>query len=269
MGITKSLGKKEKNDKFYTKPQIAATLLDELDLSSYSYIIEPSAGNGSFSKQIPNCIALDIEPENSSIIKKDFFSYDAPQDLSILVVGNPPFGEQSSLAIRFFNHAATFSNTIAFVLPKSFRKYSIQNRLDLNFWLEKEIEMSENSFLLEGEDYNVPCVFQIWKRKEEKREKVELPKESKYFSFVKTREEADFRIQRVGGNAGKAYLDKNGAISSNYYLANTSSFSTEKLVEKLNEVKYQSLEDTVGPRSLPKGGLIYYSSLRLEEKNEN
>lgn len=268
-GTTKSLGKKEKNDKFYTKPRIAAMLLNELDLSSYSCIVEPSAGNGSFSKQIPNCIALDIEPEDESIIKEDFFSYSAPQAYPILVVGNPPFGEQSSLAIKFFNHAASFAETIAFVLPKSFRKVSIQNKLDLNFWLVKETEMPENSFLLGEEDYSVPCMFQVWKKREEKRERIDFPKESKYFSFVKTKEEADFRIQRVGGNAGRAYLDKNGAISSNYYLVNTSSFPTEKLVEKLNEVKYQSLEDTVGPKSLPKGELIYYSNLVLEGNNES
>lgn len=238
-------------------------------MSFYACIVEPSAGNGSFSKQIPNCIALDIEPEDDSIIKGDFFSYVAPQIYPILVVGNPPFGEQSSLAIKFFNYAATFADTIAFVLPKSFRKVSIQNKLDLNFWLDKEVELPENSFLLGGENYNVPCAFQVWKKREEKRKRIDFPKESKYFSFIKTKEEADFRIQRVGGNAGKAYLDKNGAISSNYYLTNISSFSTKELVEKLNEVKYLSLEDTVGPKSLPKGELIYYSNLVLEDNNES
>lgn len=73
-GITKSLEKKEKNDKFYTKPEIAAWLLQEIHLSSYSLVIEPFAGNGSFSNQIINCVALDIEPESSNIQKQDFFN---------------------------------------------------------------------------------------------------------------------------------------------------------------------------------------------------
>lgn len=38
-------------DKFYTKTAIAAECIGLIpDLSSYSLIIEPSAGNGSFSK---------------------------------------------------------------------------------------------------------------------------------------------------------------------------------------------------------------------------
>lgn len=91
--------------------------------------------------------------------------------------------------------------------------------------------------------------------------------ESKYFSFVKTKEEADFRIQRVGGNAGKAFLDKNDALSSNYYLKNTSEYETEKLISILNTIKYETVEYTVGPKSLPKGELIYYSNLLLNGGN--
>lgn len=260
------MGKKEKNDKFYTKPEIAAQFLRELDLSSYSLIIEPSAGNGSFSNFIPNCIALDIEPENDKIVKQDFFMYE-PQRGNILVVGNPPFGEQSTMAIQFFNHAAKFAKTIAFVLPRSFKKVSIQNKLDLSFWLIREVEIPKNSFLLQEQDYDVPCVFQIWKRKKEKREKIIFPMRSKYFSFVKTKEEADFRIQRVGGDAGKAFLDKNGALSSNYYLKNISEYEIEKLVSLLNAVKYETIEYTVGPKSLPKGELIYYNNLLLNGGN--
>lgn len=239
-----------------------------MDLSSYSLIIEPSAGSGSFSNLIPNCIALDIEPENEKITKQDFFTYIPPQQENILVIGNPPFREQSTMAIRFFNYAAQFADTIAFILPKSFRKVSIQNKIDLGFWLLKEIELPKNSFLLEKQEYDVPCIFQVWERRENRREKINFPKESQYFSFVKEKEKADFRIQRVGGNAGKAFLDKNGALSSNYYLKNVSRHSTEKLVYLLNQVIYDTIEDTVGPKSLPKGELIYYSNLTLEEKNE-
>ena len=43
MGITKSKGHKELNDKFYTNPDIAKKCLDLLDLSSYdNYLNEPS-----------------------------------------------------------------------------------------------------------------------------------------------------------------------------------------------------------------------------------
>ena len=56
-------------DKFYTQIKIAKECIDLVpDLDTYDLIIEPSAGNGSFSSQL-NCIAYDIEPENKNIIK--------------------------------------------------------------------------------------------------------------------------------------------------------------------------------------------------------
>lgn len=266
-GTTKSLGRKNALDKFYTKYDIAARLIKNFNFSNYDLIIEPSAGNGAFSKQIQNCLALDIAPQDDSIIQQDFFTFSPSSKGKILTIGNPPFGEQAKLAIDFFNYAAKFSTTIAFILPKSFKKISIQNRLDLNFHLVKEEELPTDSFLLEGEDYSVPCVFQIWERKNEKRVKIKMPTTSDYFDFTKDKEKADFRIQRVGGKAGVAFNDKEGAISSNYYLINKSQFSTEELVKILNTVVYYSLEDTVGPKSLPKGELISESNIILQEKS--
>lgn len=265
MATTKSLGKKNQFDKFYTKPEIAEKLLGILDLNKFQTIIEPSAGNGSFSKLIPNCIALDIKPEDESILRQDFLTYSPPLNRgSTLVIGNPPFGEQSKIAIEFFRHAADFADTIAFILPKSFRKISIQNKLPLTFGLKYEQELPKTSFLLNGEPYDVPCVFQVWEKQTKPRKKIILPTTSPYFTFTKSITEADFRIQRVGGNAGKAFSNKDGAASSNYYLVNTSSVSTPTLVELPNQVRYESLDDTVGPRSLPKGELVYFSTQFLD-----
>ena len=56
-------------DKFYTQVEVAKECIDLVpDLDTYDLIIEPSAGDGSFSSQL-NCIAYDIEPENKNIIK--------------------------------------------------------------------------------------------------------------------------------------------------------------------------------------------------------
>lgn len=267
-GTTKSLGKKTLFDKFYTKPEVAKFLINKFNLSEYDFIMEPSAGNGAFSNQIKNCYAIDIEPQSSSIIKQDFFTYTGNPNIKTLVIGNPPFGEQGNLAIKFFNHSATFATTIGFILPRSFKKISVQNRLNLFFHLKEEIELEDNNFLLEGKEYNVPCVFQIWEKSENKREVIEFPKISKILQFVKTKEEADFRIQRVGGNAGKAFLNKDGALSSNYYVKNISELTNEELIEKINSLKYISVEDTVGPKSLPKGELIYLLEKKMEDDIE-
>ena len=55
--------KKHINDKFYTKPEVAINLISYLNIDEYDMIIEPSAGNGSFSNNInhKNLISLDIE----------------------------------------------------------------------------------------------------------------------------------------------------------------------------------------------------------------
>ena len=267
-GTTKSLGRKNKYDKFYTKSEVANYLISQIDINKYDFILEPSAGSGAFSNLIENCFAIDIEPENGSILKQDFFLFSKERG-NILTIGNPPFGEQNNLAIKFFNHAAEFSQTIAFIFPKSFKKISIQNKLNLNYKLIKEIDLDENSFTLDGEDYNVPCIFQICEHSLERREKIIFPKASNYFSFTKDKNTADFRVQRVGGRAGQAFNDKNGAESSNYYLINSSNMPTKELVSILNRVQYASIEDTVGPKSLPKGEFIYYSNLAIEKEKNN
>lgn len=144
---------------------MAINLLSEIEnMESYDLIIEPSAGNGSFSNNIPNCLALDIAPEHPSIKQQDFFSLKISNDKykKVLTVGNPPFGKKAKLAIDFFNYAGKFSTTIAFIVPLQFRKWSVQSKLDINFKLIKDITLERNSFLANGKDYNLNCCFQIW-----------------------------------------------------------------------------------------------------------
>ena len=74
---------KKNNDKFYTKPEIADDLikflLSKVDIDKNDIIIEPSAGNGSFSNN-SNLInyrveAYDILPENKNVKKMNWFDY--------------------------------------------------------------------------------------------------------------------------------------------------------------------------------------------------
>jgi predicted RNA methylase len=118
-------------DKYYTLPSIAKKCINLVSkhyyLDKFDLIIEPSAGNGSFSKLIDNCIAYDIEPEDVCILKQDFLEYKHKgTDDEVLVIGNPPFGRQSSTAKAFVSHAVEFATVIAFILPKSFKKESFK-----------------------------------------------------------------------------------------------------------------------------------------------
>lgn len=263
-GTTKSLGNKHILDKFYTKEEVAKDLIHKLDLKKYSVIIEPSAGCGAFSYALDDLNwerarleSYDLEPEGEGILKQDWFLLDKTpyKDEKVLVVGNPPFGNNGSLAMKFIKESAKIADCIAFILPRGFRKESVKNRIPLNYWLTYEEDLPKNSFELEGKDYDVPCVYQVWEKKEVNREKVIRNKISEYIKFV-SQEEADFRIQRVGGSAGKAFTNLGVSSSSNYFVKNTSRYTTEELIHKINKISIPSIDHTTGPRSISKGELV-------------
>jgi hypothetical protein len=196
-------------DQFYTDPKYASHFLDiintTVDLSQYSLLLEPSAGTGSFFNIMdPNKrVGLDLDPKADEIIKTDFFDWIAPHR-NIATIGNPPFGKNAGLAVKFFNHAATFSKVIAFVIPRTFRKASVINRLNENFHLVYDETVPDNSFIFKGNQYDVWCCAQIWIRKDEKRKEIPTLKfdaVSNWFEKVSPAE-SDFSVQRVGGKAG-------------------------------------------------------------------
>jgi hypothetical protein len=217
----------------------------------YDIIIEPSAGRGSFSNKL-NCIAFDINPEHSSIIKQDYLLWNINIDITknILVIGNPPFGNQSSLAFKFINKSI-FANTIAFILPKSFKKQSFQNRFPDYFHLDKEIDLPENSFILTDCEYDVPCVFQIWNKKNNKRIKIK-DKQPISFVFCKKTEEPDFSIRRVGVNAGKLFNDHNRSEQSHYFIKCN---DKPLFLDKWNNIIWEH-NNTAGCNSISKQEII-------------
>jgi hypothetical protein len=161
------------NDKFHTKLEVARDCVDELkkyvDLET-SVVVEPSAGNGAFLNFLPpHTIGLDIAPEDERIAKQDFFEYDhPPSDKKTIVVGNPPFGICNKLSIGFFNHAAKFADVIAFIIPLTWRKRSINIRLNRNFHLVSDTILSRKAF--DDPKVHVFCCFQIWEKRNDVRE---------------------------------------------------------------------------------------------------
>lgn len=243
-------------EQFYTSSENVNFCLEKIDLSKYDLIIEPSAGNGSFSSVIPNCIAYDIAPKNINIIKQDFLLLDTKQfsNKKILTVGNPPFGRQSSLAIKFINKAAEFSNTIAFILPKSFKKESILSRLNEHLFLESVYELPNTLFNFEDKTFDIPCSFFIFIKKEQIRKKESLPVVDD-FSFV-DKENADCSIRRVGFYAGKIE-GLNVSKSSHYFIK----WNTTEAKNNYLKLKFD-FDNTVGARSLSKSEIIkkYYNT---------
>ena len=114
------------------------------------------------------------------------------------MVGNPPFGKNSSLALRFVNKAAEFAEIVAFILPCTFKKASVLRKLNPNLHLLGELKLEQNAFEFEGAAYDVPCVFQVWQRKSARRPVADSPLVHPDFQFCGP-EEASFAIRRVGG----------------------------------------------------------------------
>jgi len=258
-GTTKSLGRKSALDKLYTKPAVAWSCIDFVGLAGYDLVIEPSAGSGTFSSQMPGCLALDLEPADPSVREQDWFTYQETRqaDRRTLVIGNPPFGQQNSLAVRFINHAATFADTIAFILPRSFRKPSVVARLNGHLHLRAEMDLAADSFTLEGVDYAVPAIFQIWDWRPELRIFPPRRLTSPHFHFVAKEAQPDLRIARVGGRAGWASTDLNVAAASNYFLClDDPDISIPEFVALVNTLSFPGREFGVGPRTICKDELI-------------
>ena len=128
-------------DQFYTKKEVVISCLKDIDFTLYDVVIEPSAGDGAFFDEIPhkNKIGYDIDPKKNNIIKCDFLTidHDIFSGKNVLSIGNPPFGRNSSMALKFIKKSALFATTIAFILPKGFKKRSTIDKIPLNFEIKK------------------------------------------------------------------------------------------------------------------------------------
>lgn len=161
-------------DKYYTKSEIALNcynkMLELLGNTKKILFIEPSAGSGVFLSHIKEAkLGFDIAPTNRDIIKNDFLNDNIIEKIGIkylnynkVFIGNPPFGNKSSLAIEFVNKALSYSNIVGFIVPIQFRKWSVQSKINKNAQLILDMNLVENAFEFMGKDYKVRCCFQIW-----------------------------------------------------------------------------------------------------------
>ena len=73
-------------DRFYTPQSSAEYCINTIEnIKDYDLIIEPSAGSGSFSNLIPECLAYDIASQNDTIITQDYLELkELPEHLSLI-----------------------------------------------------------------------------------------------------------------------------------------------------------------------------------------
>ena len=163
---------RENLDKYYTKSSVAKFCYDAYVNFLSSKIVgnvlfvEPSAGSGSFLNLIEYTkLGFDIAPENSNIVKLDFLKDSIKKYIkskNVFIIGNPPFGSKSKLAIDFLNTSLKYSKYVGFIVPIQFRKYGVQRNIKQNARLVLDIDLDDDSFTFAESDYNVSCCFQIW-----------------------------------------------------------------------------------------------------------
>ncbi|MFM2352092.1 MAG: hypothetical protein RL096_573 [Actinomycetota bacterium] len=168
-------------EQYYTPKDLAETLMKEVeilvpDLASRA-VIEPAGGTGSFIEAaraagVTDFLSFDIEPKHRDVLKADFLA--APiHTQDAVTISNPPFGRNNSLSIPFFNKAADHSEFICFIVPRSWRKWSVINRLDRRFHLiaDHDIQIDYENDIGEklSQRNGLNTCFQVWQRKTEPR----------------------------------------------------------------------------------------------------
>ncbi len=266
-------------DKYYTKTDVVKDCIEllkkHISIANDDLIIEPSAGNGAFITGIKELGTkfkfFDIEPEHLEIEKKDYLDlvFDFKKDYNkIHVIGNPPFGRQSSLAIKFIKKSAEFADTIAFILPKSFKKDSMQKHFPLEYHLISQEDLPQKSFLVNDLEFDVPCIFQIWVKKDTPRKLPDVVA-AEGFEFVKKNESPDISFRRVGVNAGNIDTDCASKSEQSHYFIKFNNITTsqspsqsqssnsrlDKIITKLKNIKFTE-HNTVGPKSISKQEII-------------
>jgi hypothetical protein len=260
-------------DKFYTIPVIVEKCLTSIGTrykwSDWGLVIEPSAGNGSFLTRIPTTkkVGIDISPDHKDIIKQDFLTYNPPNITGkILVIGNPPFGRVSSLAVKFFNYASKWADVIAFIIPRTFRRVSVQNKLNTNFHLvfDEEIPTNPCSF---SPPMMVKCCFQIWEKKETKRIIIELSTSHNDWDFLGfgPKDEngqptppkgADFALRAYGGKCGEIVDTGLETLRPKSWHWIKSKINKKTLIKRFNTLDYTLSLDTARQNSIGRGELV-------------
>lgn len=270
-------GKFRTNDKdqYYTSPAVAKacveSVLKELPYTRKALWIEPSAGSGAFLKELPagtKSLGIDLDPKSAGIQQADFLEWEPPAGLPMMKVyfGNPPFGRQGSLARKFLEKASRYAQVMAFILPRSFMKPSMQTSIPLIFHLVALKELDKNSFLVNEKPYDVPCVFQIWERRSTERV-LEGKVAAVGYSYTKDTN-WDLAIRRVGGLAGRAFLKSDEmrlATQSHYFIKFDLPIHKEKVIEiKKVLCSHQFPSNTTGPRSLSQSEVNHVLNRILE-----
>ena len=173
-GNTRVTGKEQ----YYTPSNLSLEIIERvcknIEDPTSRVFLEPAGGTGSFIEAakmfgFSAIESTDIEPKHPLVREQDFLA--AKLKLSNAVcVTNPPFGRNNSLSVPFFNKAAEYADLIAFIVPRSWRKWSVLNRLNFSFHLVDDWNLDIDYVDEDGKSThgvgNLRTCVQVWKKNE-------------------------------------------------------------------------------------------------------
>jgi hypothetical protein len=208
-GNTRVTGKEQ----FYTPKPLAKELVSQVQgvIGSLAgkTILEPAGGTGAFIEAVleagaSEVISFDIEPLHEKVQLGSFLDQEITEQ-NLITISNPPFGRNNALSVPFFNRAALVSDAICFIVPRSWRKWSVTNRLDMNFELAMDMDLNIDYVDAEDElisDKNrLATCFQIWKRTENTRVPIRITDMGVVKKVLP--EQADVSLTTFGYGCGK------------------------------------------------------------------
>ena len=217
--MTKKLGNRRVSgtEQYYTPRNLADELvkrtLKAIPRATEKSFLEPAGGTGSFIEAlnmagITAVTSVDKYPMHPGVIQADFLEWET-MDTDLLTISNPPFGRNNALSVPFFNRAAKFSSHIAFLVPRSWRKWSVQNRLDTRFHLVLDVDVAVQYEDVLGAKIakrnDLRTCFQIWEKRLELRPVIAVPDNG--FIQKSSPDDADLAIRVFGYGCGTVMND--------------------------------------------------------------
>lgn len=253
-------------DKYYTSKELAKHCIDVVNGLGLEITetIEPSAGNGSFSLQIPNCIAYDLEPEHESIIKQDFLKLELPYKKGRLFIGNPPFGTSNTLSVSFYKQATKMGDYIAFILPVS----QYNNNQQMYYF---DLIHSEVLPLIEYSGQKLMCCFNVYKRSDSGLNTKPYDYTLKDITILEWRRGGSYKIPEkydLGicswGSVGKEIKHQGQFALENYIIVNNAKFK-DVVIKKMKEAKWCELYPNIATPRLAQWKIYKYLKEQIPE----
>ncbi len=238
------------------------------DIPPDSTVCVPGAGVGSYIVALlevgvkpENIVAVELNPRYGEIgesiferfgvnyVFADFLDW-VPNMRFDYVIGNPPYGKNASLAVKFLNKAVELTDHISYVLPRTFRKPSILNRVHPELHLVADDIVSDEMF-----GGTILTCYQVWEKREKARAKIPTVTTHPDFKFV-TVDEANLFVGGVGAAAGSVKDSGYDHYNTRHYFLQATDTVKERLISIQGTLRELARAATVGTPSLSKHELI-------------